>query len=406
MIDLFWEAQLHKETYSAVLNSALKPPGTKQSFAEQVGISPQYLSYLLDPNDPRTPGPAVAQKIAAASPLDPEQRASLFEHLFLASQRRLERERSRREVASHSPLTAQVAMLGYAHHLACASTDHLQIRPRFLAVRDASQDLLKQVNPHVAALAAIQICFILSDTQCILNRPDDALYHAKLARLLIHSLDENIYRSQREYIDRLEFHAIRAEAVAYHNLKLPRRAYACCEEADTTRAIRERPEECKPHLLRDKLNALSHSPRFTLREAEDLAREVSSISQRIGGADGPIWEFLVQRSLGRAYLKYGAFTKARRVFEALLNDLHRIPHMEPLHKTVFLNTYAKLLWQQGYAPTAQQARNLALSLAEDPSITPQFAELRDHSGPTMGPFLRDLHLLPTEEAAEEAAHEV
>ena len=79
-----WEAQLHKEAYSAAVKSALRTPGAKQDFAERVGISTQYLSYLLNPDDPRTPGPEVARKIADALPLDPEQRADVFEHLLLA----------------------------------------------------------------------------------------------------------------------------------------------------------------------------------------------------------------------------------------------------------------------------------------------------------------------------------
>lgn len=399
-LDLSWEAQLHKETYSAALKSALRLPGTKQSFAEQVGISPQYLSYLLNPDDPRTPGPEVAEKIAAALPLDPEQRESLFEHLFLASQRRLEQERSLRAGSSTPPLTAQVAMLGLAHHLATSSVDPLQSRPRFLAVRDNCKALLKQVNPHVAPLAVIQICFVLHDTQCLLNRPDDALYHAKLARWLVHHLDRSTYRAQREYIDQLEFHSIRAQTVAYHSLKLPKEAYACCEEAETTRVARERPDEWKPHLLRDKLNTLSYMPRFTLREAEELAHEVSTITQRRGGADGPVWHFMMQRSLGRAYLEYGNLSKANRIFEALLNDLHRIPQLGPVPQTLFLNAYAKLLLQQGLIAEWQAILSRAVSIATDTGITRQFVEMRQSYGPTMGPLLSELRLIPAQEEAE------
>jgi len=399
--ELAQEAQLHKETYSATLKSMLRLPGTKQSFAERVGISPQYLSYLLDPDDPRTPGPEVAGKIAAALPLDPEQRESLFEHLFLASQRRLEQERALYIGSSTPSLAAQVAMLGRDHHRATISTDPLESRTLFLAVRENSRALLKQVNPHVAPLQVIQICFVLHDTQCLLNRPDDALYHAKFARMLIQNLDRSTYRAQREYIDWLEFHAIRAGTVAYFNLDLPKQAYDCCEEAETTRAMRERPEECRPHLLRDKLNTLSHTPRFTLHDAERLAHEMSDIAQRRGGVDGPIWEFLMQRSLGRAYLEYGSFSKAHRTFEALLNDLHLIPGLGPVPKTLFLTAYAKLLLKQGHTAEWQEILRRAIHTAADTGITQQFVELRQSYGPTMGPLLSEMRLVPIEEAKEE-----
>jgi tetratricopeptide (TPR) repeat protein len=397
-IELAQEAQLHKETYSATLKSVLRLPGTKQSLAEQVGISPQYLSYLLDPYDPRTPGPEVAEKIATALPLDPEQRESLFEHLFLASQRRLEQRRALHTGSSTPPLAAQVATLGCDHHLATMSTDPFESRSMFLAVRDKSRALLKQVNPHVTPLPAIQICFVLHDTQCLLNRPDDALYHAKLARMLIENLDRSTYRAQREYIDRLEFHAIRATTVACFNLNLLRQAADCCEEAEITRAMRERPEECKPHLLRDKLNTLSHASRFTLREAEELAHEVSDLAQRCSRADDPIWEFLMQRSLGRAYFIYGSFAKAHRIFEALLNQLHHIPGLGPVPKTLFLNAYAKLLFKQGHIAEWQEVLKRAVHTAADTGISQQFVELRQSYGPTMGPLLSEMGLVPTEEA--------
>ncbi len=395
-----WEAQLHKEAYSAAVKSALRTPGTKQDFAERVGISPQYLSYLLNPEDPRTPGPDVAQKIADALPLDPEQRADVFRHLLLARQRRLDQRRALQAGSSTPPLAVQVARLGHHHHLAATSTEATQSKPRLLAVRNTGKLLLQQIDPHIAPLSIIQICFILHDTQCLLNRPDDALYYARLADWLIDRLDKSLYRSQREYIDLLELNAIRAQTVAYHGLKLPKAAYACCEEAETVRIIRERPDVWKPHLLRDKLNALSRTTRFSIREAEELAQEVQTISQRRGGAVGLSLNFLIQRSLGMAYHTHRNHSKARRVFDALLSDLHTIPQLGPVPKTLFLNAYAKLLLEQDHISEWEAILKQAASTADNSGITQEFVRMRQSYGPTMGPLLMEMRLIPTLEDSE------
>jgi hypothetical protein len=40
------EAQFHRETYVAILNSLLRTPGSKRELARRAKISPVYLSYI------------------------------------------------------------------------------------------------------------------------------------------------------------------------------------------------------------------------------------------------------------------------------------------------------------------------------------------------------------------------
>lgn len=50
------EAQFHRETYVAILNSPLRAPGSKRALAQRAKISPVYLSYILKlDRDPITP---------------------------------------------------------------------------------------------------------------------------------------------------------------------------------------------------------------------------------------------------------------------------------------------------------------------------------------------------------------
>ncbi len=393
-LDFVWEAHLHKETYSAVVKSALKTRGAKRGFAGRVGISPQYLSYLLNPDDPHMPGPAVAEKMAAALPLEPEQRVSVYEHLLFSHQRRVDQARLLQVNSSTPPLNVQVASLAHQHHLATSSTERDQSKPRFLAVRDIGKDLLQQIDPRRAPLPFIQVCFILHNTQCLLNRPDDALYYAKFACWLLHDLDRSVYRAQREYIDRLEFHAVRAQTVAYHALKLPKAASASCDEAAKTRAVRERRYECKPHLLRDTLNALSQTTRFSLHNAETLAQEVTTLCQRHAGPSDAMWDFMMQRSLGKTYHTRGASKKARRVFENLLERMPTIPQLGPVPQTLFLNAYADLLKEQEQTDERQAILQRAVSMAQDSGLTSAFVEMHRWYGPTMGPLLTELGLIP------------
>jgi hypothetical protein len=396
-IELAWESHLHREAYIAILKSAMNTPGSKRLFAQQVGITPEYLSYLLNPEDHRTPGLKIAEKIAAASPLDPEQRESLLTHLCLASQRRVQEATSLQAELPDRPIAEYVEMLGQAHHLASITTDPLLSKRQYLAVRDASANLLKHLSLQAAPLAVVQICLILHDTQCLLNRPDDALYHAKLASLLTANIDSSAYPGQHAYLDHLEFEARRAQAVAYHNMRLPKEAYACCEAAEATRAMREQPEVCKPHLYRDKLNIVSRLPRFTLSEADGLAHQVRHICNHRADTLDPVWDFLIQRSLGRAYIAYGNLHRARRILGGLLSQLHHIPQLGLLHQTLFLNTYAKLLWKLGEHDEWQQTARHAFGLAASAGLIHQFNEMRQDYGPLIVPFLEAWNLMPTGE---------
>ncbi len=175
---------MHREVSSALLKSALQTPGDKKALARRVGISPQYLSYLQNPHDERTADPHLAKKICAALPLEPEQRESLFEHLVLANQRRLEARRLQRIELQQRPLEDIAEVLGQLHHQAGTASDPQVSKHNYQIVRDAAREALAQLPLPARPALVAQLCFLVHDAQCVLNRPDDALYHAKLARVI------------------------------------------------------------------------------------------------------------------------------------------------------------------------------------------------------------------------------
>ncbi len=87
IVPLGWEEQVHRETYIAILKGQLRKPGAKKAFAAEIGISPQYLSYLLDPYDHRSPSQGMAQAIVRALSLTEHERSHMLEHLILAGGR-------------------------------------------------------------------------------------------------------------------------------------------------------------------------------------------------------------------------------------------------------------------------------------------------------------------------------
>lgn len=380
-LNLAWEAQVHREVAIALLKSALREPGTKGALAQRVGISPQYLSYLLDPDDGHLPHPRLAEKMGAWLPLEGALRQSLVEHWHLASERRLEAARATRRLREEAPVAVQVEYLGHLHHLAGTTPDQEESRRAYRVVRDISRVALQQVQPRQTSFQTVELCFLLHDVQCVLNRPDDALYHAKLARRILYGLESNLGRREQAEIDRLSFQAIRAEAVAYHNLKLFSHAYAVCQEGEASRFLRERPLVSKPFLFRDKMTALVGRPRFTLRDVEILAEQARAACEEWDDPLNLLWMFLLQESLGRAYLAYGSYKKAERVLQQQLGQLDHIPYVGQLHKTIFFRTYGRLQWKQQDQEGWEYFIKLAIQTALRAGLTHQLRGILEEYGP-------------------------
>jgi len=386
-LDLVWEAQIHREVYIAILNSALKTPGSKQRFAERVGITPQYLSYLLDPYNHRTASPDLAKRISDALPLPGEQRLSLQEHLLLARERRLQGKEVLSLELTERSVDDCISRLRQAHQLATFATHPSLAKKWYRLIYEVGGELLGHLHSKTHSLAFVEVCLLLHDVQCVLNRPDSALYCAKLARSVIQSLEPRDFQQDRELFDTLEINAIRAEAVAYHNLHLYQEAYDCCLQAHSANAMKNRPELWKPHLYRDMINALSRKPRFAISEAEGLANQIRAVCEHRGDDFAPLLLLLSNRSLGEAYIEHGSLKKARRVLRAQLEQITQIPNVGPLHRTLFLRTYGKLLIKQGDSAGWDFIR-FAVRIAHEAGLCHQIMEMRQEYGSAVGPSSR------------------
>jgi len=374
------EAQLHREAYIVALNGLLQTPAAKQTFAQTVGITPQYLSNLLNPFD-RTPSPALATKIVKALPLDRAERDNLLEHLLLSNEQRLKAQRQLHRECSQVDLTMQMDMLHDAHNAANFVTDPQQANLHQQIVQVVGSLLLQEIQPTRHPLDYAQLCLWLHSVESNRNLHTNAIYHAKKARaLLSHFSRTEFDPDQRERFDELTFTALRLEAVAHTNLDSVRSAYDLCCSGEALPEVKYRPEVWLPHLYRDKINAYSKLSRFSIRAAETWAIHGKQLCERITHDQAPLWSFMLDRSLAQAYLRYGNVKKAMNILEHLVGELEKLPVAGLLHRVSFLKTYAEALDKDGDRQTWKAVIGSALQLAESAGLTHQIAKIKAQYG--------------------------
>jgi len=372
----------------------LQGAGNKRHLAEQTGITQQYLSYLLNPrtDDPynfRIPNPRIAEKIANALPLEYEQREQLLEHMYLA------RDGTSQVAATlHSELLAHpienlLAELRAASQEANFTADPQIAKAKNLLVRDTCKMLLAHAILYTYPLHTVEVCLLLHDVQCILNQAADGLYYAKFARAMMDSLSRNDYRN-KERFDSYQIQVFRAEAMAYSDLRLYQEAYDKCLEAEMSDAMRYQAEIYIPQLYRDKLQALGGRPRFALSEAEGLVARVREVCDGANNNFAPLRLFMANQYLARAYLKHGNIKKTKKLLNVLFDQLNTIPHVGPLHRTMFLKTYAKSRWEEGDSTEWEYFLRLALSYALDAGLAHQISDIKRTYGLTLVPLLAEL----------------
>ncbi len=395
ILDSIHQAQLHREVYIAILNSTLQEPGSKRGLAQHIGISQQYLSYLLNPEtddlyNSRIPSSKVAGKIANALPLEHEQREHLLEHMYLARDCTSHITQTLRSELLARPIEHFLKELRDADQEANFATDPRISRTKYLMIRDTCKVLLQHPILYTSPLNTVEVCLLLHDVQCILNRTEDALYHAKLARAIMDSLSRNDYSRERERFDSYHIEGFRAEARAYSDLRLYQEAYDTCLEAEASDAMRYQSETCIPQLYRDKLQALCRKPRFALSEAEGLVAKVRAICDSANNDLAPRWLFMTNQYLARAYLNHHNIKKAKKLLTHLFQQINTIPHLGPLHQTMFLKTYAQFRWEEGDSTEWEYFLKLALTSAMDAGLAHQISDIRRTYGQAPVPLLKEL----------------
>lgn len=384
LIQAIWLAEIHRETYIAILKSWL-PHGERGDFARKIGITREYLSYICAIDHPaegdyptkRLPSPRLARKIAEALPAPIEVKQSLLENIELAHVQRARADYRTREFISQRRVSELLTEIGDAHHLATFGREPAEVRQAYRVVRDASANLLPHLSLEINPASYAQACLFLHDAQCVLDRANDALRHALLANLILDNREFDETGFTKEQIDHLEINAMRGIGVAFHNMGLEREAYRQFERATQTAAYRNSHSFWRPIVGRDMINSLVNIPRFGFREAQKLVKDSRNTCERKGD------EFtlsLVNESWLRCLIQREKFKRAQRIFREELERIPRLPYIGSLHRALLLKSGARLAWRMGDTISWKSWIQEAYFLMESSGLSHQLRSIREQYG--------------------------
>lgn len=378
LLDLAQQLEIEKQTVSTLLDSALRSRSAEKRLARVVGLTPVHLSYLR--RGKRLPSIATAKQIAAALPWTPEQREGFVYHVARIWQFKNARRRAVERRAPGRPAAEVVEWTRQAHAAAVFARDSAQARLLYRRACNMAELLLDVTDPAQAPLEFLELSFVAHDALCVLDRNDEALWHARRARAVAANLERRDFRD-KERIDFVLVNARRCEAVALHNLGLARPMQQVCDEVETLDALRRSERFWRPWLNRDKIQALTDTPRFSIRAAEHYAREAYRLCEQRAEAYDPLLTLLISEALVGAYIKYRNFAKAYRVLSDEMARLDRIPHIGPLHKVLFFRTFAQWYWEQGSRGDEwRYFARTALELARQAGLAHQLHQMQREFG--------------------------
>ncbi len=393
-LNVLEEAQVHREVAVAILQGALRKRGSKKRLVQTVGITPQYLSYLLNPFDHRTPSPETARKLVKALPLTREERDELLEHLLLAQARRVEALVALRHAESLSPQVAETTIqkLSVALRKAQFGADSEQSRNGYRFVYEGGYYLATHVNPIENPRVFIHASFLAHDAACVLNRHADALYLIKRLAYVPPDVWLDVAEDRKQAVG-YQVHVHLAQATAYYNLGNTREATAHCEQAEKLLiAPRTGTVELQhrwfPHLYRDRLNILAKTKRFSIAQAERWADMIpEALEQGIWSkGERELLTLLGYVSLSRVYVKRGNnrnLRKAERMLWSLHERVRTLSYIGPLHHTMLFRRMAELHKAKGDMDGWYHFITLAQQKAIAAGLSHQLREIQGELGEKM-----------------------
>jgi hypothetical protein len=382
------EAELHRRTYIAIIDSCLPAVGGRAGLAVRAGVTEAFVSYLRSWNYVRNPSPRTAEKIAESLPLPHEIRESLLRHMALSGEKRLEALCIARPQVRSGAGGVLVQEIAARHSAAYSAGDPVIARRLYSAVRDSAHLYLLASRPAYDGINFLQACFLLHDALNTLNRPDQAFYVAGIARNVSRRL---AYTADRESTWRMHWNevtALRASGVALHNLSLDRDAVLQYEEArHVALELKLAPALWEPYLNADAIKAVSALPRFSIRDLR-ARRDQAVTFLHEAPQLGDLWALIVAESLLRAHVRYanerpGAFIirSATREADELLRLLDTVAGVGPLHRVLVLRTAAQLNQLKGDIDGWRHFTSAAYGMALAAGLSHQAEQIIMESGP-------------------------
>lgn len=383
------EARLRRRVYADVVRAVLRRYARHADVADRAGITREYLQALLQETGLRTASPDTADLIVRALPVPEEQRRDLKEHLLLASEKRLRARRAARREASETSPTELLERLRDAHWAATYAREPEQARAHYPLLRDLAEVFLGHIGLRRSPLVLVEGCLLMHDAQSVLDRPADALFHARFARAIMQRLVRSDFGRDRNRFDHFRVNAPYAEAVTLTTLGLGRAAQDPLLEAKA-HADPAQPAGrfWLPHLHRHQVATLAVAPRFALRDARLFADRARSALDRRNDPLDPQVSLLVDESLARAYLRHGAgqsesdlgARKAVALLRPTVDAIERTPYVGALHRVAILRTFAGALYATRDWDEWRHYVDRALDLADGAGLEHQAREMRQSRG--------------------------
>jgi hypothetical protein len=395
------EAHIHRGAYIATLRAALAEWERHADLATSIGRSRVFLSYLLREDGTQTPSPETAERIVRALPLPSEQRHDLFEHMVLSAERRLRARRKTRQLVSEASLEEMVERMRAAHWAAMYAVEASVALPQYQLLRDLANDVLRVNGLRQSPLVFVETCLLLHDAETVLDRPGDALFHARLAGTVMRSLDPADYQRGRERFEHLRVNVSYAEAVTLASLGLANQAerpllnaLVASQQSVTARTF------WLPYLYRHQLVTVSGKPRFSQYQVRELAYLAKVACVRRADPLDPQVDLLIEESLASAYLRFGSERSARaaaRLLQPAVESLTRVPYLGPLHRTILFKSYARACWALHRTDEWRHYVHQALTTAIDAGLQHQVRVIRrQYDGPPQSPSTTTGSLLPSQ----------
>lgn len=342
LLTIAQEGQLAEEVVRTVLQGALSRQGSQKAFATHAGISSIHVNYII--HERRMPKLQTAERMARHLPLTTDERTAWL-HYVLAYWE------AHKAIDRHLPVTVREDFASLADEIwqarirAVTTADPNAAHLLYRSLAQLSEHIQHFTLPPVHFTRYLQVLDVFQEVSATLGRRPDALWAARRMQWVAETMEPEARREDLIQVHTHRLNAIRTEAVALNNLHLHDKAYSNLARLESD-SMYPHFQPWSPTVMWDKMNALAHMRRSSLREA----RQIWHAGLDIAAQNAEDWTDLCQMLLTRSYaevaISHGRFEEAKRVLDAYRLRRDKIIAFGAFYQALFDMTYARLLWEQ------------------------------------------------------------
>lgn len=374
------EAQVAQEVVATALAGALHIHGSQKAFAREAGITPVFVNNVI--KHKRMPSLRMARQIAPFLPLSPADQTAWLANVegYWLARNRLRQSAGQR--LADDPAAAVRDIM--AQRLTTFSADPNAVRRGWMLATHIGEAVAQEMSTQAHAPFYLEYCDTMFEAYSVLGRHVDALRIAKRKQLVAAMIDASprrfgLHLSLEEF-DRNKVNAQRLEMVSLIELGLYTEAYDLSQKIEASAIYKSNADFWVSMLTWDRLNALRHLPRSSIRDARRMAHVALRVCDN--GADD--WQalahMLVARSLAGVCVSRGHASEARVLLNAYRPTLDHTPHCGVFHKVLFLRAWAEVLRAQNELEEWRSTLDEAGALTQQAGLLNEMAAIERERG--------------------------